>query len=89
MNNIEIEKKYKITNEIYDEIIKYFKIQNINEKLEKQNDIYFSPIHFPFLGGEIDNECLRLRILEDKNILSYKSLFLRCTMNQLIVLNMS
>lgn len=72
MNNIEIEMKYRITNEIYDEIIKYFRIKNINEKLEKQNDIYFSPIHFPFLGGEIDNECLRLRVLENRNIFSYK-----------------
>ncbi len=42
------------------------------KKQKKQNDIYFSPLHFPFLGGEIDNECLRLRILETKNILSYK-----------------
>lgn len=72
MNNIEIEMKYKITKKIYDEIIEYFKIENIKAEVEKQNDIYFSPIHFPFLGGEIDNECLRLRILENKNILSYK-----------------
>ena len=72
MKNIEIEMKYKITNKIYDEIIKYFKIENINSKVEKQNDIYFSPIHFPFLGGKINNECLRLRILENRNILSYK-----------------
>lgn len=48
MNNIEIEMKYKITKKIYDEIIKSFKIENINAEVEKQNDIYFSPIHFPF-----------------------------------------
>lgn len=72
MNNIEIEMKYKITRNIYDEIIEYFKSENINAEVEKQNDIYFSPIYFPFLGGEIDNECLRLRILENRNILSYK-----------------
>lgn len=41
-------------------------------KKEFQNDIYFSPRHFPFFGADIDNECLRLRILENKNILSYK-----------------
>jgi len=72
MNNIEIEMKYKITKEIYDDIVYNFKVENIDAKVEKQNDIYFSPIHFPFLGGEIDNECLRLRILDNKNILSYK-----------------
>lgn len=72
MNNIEIEMKYKITKEIYDEIIEYFETEKIQSNEEKQHDIYFSPIHFPFLGGEIDNECLRLRILGNKNILSYK-----------------
>lgn len=81
MNNIEIEMKYKITEKIYDEIIEYFKIANINAEIEKQNDIYFSPIHFPFFGGEIDNECLRLRILENKNILSYKK-FIPSTNNE-------
>lgn len=81
MNNIEIEMKYKITKKIYDEIIEYFKIGNIKAEVEKQNDIYFSPIHFPFFGGEIDNECLRLRILEDKNILSYKK-FIPPTKNE-------
>ena len=81
MNNIEIEMKYKITKKIYDEIIEYFKIENIKVEVEKQNDIYFSPIHFPFLGGEIDNECLRLRILENKNILSYKK-FIPSTDNE-------
>lgn len=72
MNTIEIERKYKITKKIYDEIIEFFKTRNINAEIENQNDIYFSPTHFPFLGGEIDKECLRLRILENKNILSYK-----------------
>lgn len=72
MNDIEIEKKYKITKEIYEEIIEYFKKENIDYKLEMQNDVYFSPVHFPFFGDKIDNECLRLRILDDRNILSYK-----------------
>lgn len=81
MNNIEIEMKYKITKKIYDEIIEYFRNENIKAEVEKQNDIYFSPIHFPFLGGEIDNECLRLRILENKNILSYKK-FISPTNNE-------
>ncbi len=72
MNNIEIERKYKITKEIYEEIITTLNQEHLSSKKESQNDIYFSPINFPFLGGEIDNECLRLRILKDKNILSYK-----------------
>lgn len=72
MNNIEIEMKYKITKEIYEAIIEYFKLINISSKEEKQNDIYFSPIHFPFLGGKIDNECLRIRVIDERNILSYK-----------------
>lgn len=80
MKNIEIEMKYKITKEIYDEIISYFKINKFKEKVEKQNDIYFSPKHFPFLGGEIDNECLRLRI-DSKNILSYKK-FVKATSDE-------
>ncbi len=72
MSNIEIEMKYRITKEIYDNIFEYFNKEKVESKVEKQNDIYFSPIHFPFLGGEIDNECLRLRVLDSKNILSYK-----------------
>lgn len=72
MNNIEIERKYKITEEIHSEILQSLSITNKSKKTEHQNDIYFTPINFPFFGGEIDNECLRLRILEKKNILSYK-----------------
>lgn len=81
MNNIEIEMKYKITKEIYEEIIKYFKFKNINSKEAKQNDIYFSPIHFPFFGDKIDNECLRIRVIDKKNILSYKK-FIPATVNE-------
>lgn len=72
MKNIEIEAKYKISDEIYDEILNYLIDKKYIEKQEKQNDIYFSPKHFPFFGGDIDNECLRIRILDNKNILSYK-----------------
>lgn len=72
MDGIEIEKKYKITEEIYNEIIKFFDTEKIDASFEYQNDTYFSPLHFPFLGGEIDNECLRLRVINKKNILSYK-----------------
>ena len=47
MNNIEIEMKYKITKKIYDEIIEYFRNENIKAEVEKQNDIYF--LQFIFL----------------------------------------
>ena len=72
MKNIEIERKYKITEVIYNDILDFLSKNNIEMKIEKQNDIYFSPLHFPFFGGEIDNECLRIRVLDNKNILSYK-----------------
>ena len=72
MENIEIERKYKITEDIYNDILDFLSKNNIETKIEKQNDIYFSPLHFPFFGGEIDNECLRIRVLDNKNILSYK-----------------
>ena len=81
MENIEIERKYKITEEIYDDILDFLSKNNIEMKIEKQNDIYFSPLHFPFFGGEIDNECLRIRVLDDKNILSYKK-FIPATDNR-------
>lgn len=72
MENIEIERKYKITEDIYNDILDFLSKNNIDINIEKQNDIYFSPLNFPFFGGEIDNECLRIRVLDDKNILSYK-----------------
>lgn len=70
MKNLEIEQKYKINESIYNEIAKFIEAYNTNIQL--QNDTYFSPIHFPFFGGEIDNECLRVRIIDNKNILGYK-----------------
>lgn len=64
--------KYKITKKIFNEIVEYFNNCDMKIDVKKQHDIYFSPILFPFFGGKIDNECLRIRVLEDKNILSYK-----------------
>ncbi len=49
MQNVEIEKKYQITKEIYDAIVLYFEEKNQTYQLEKQNDIYFSP-SFSFFG---------------------------------------
>ena len=42
MENTEIERKYKITKNIYDEVTELLNNKNLNFKLEKQNDIYFS-----------------------------------------------
>lgn len=72
MKNIEIEAKYIIDDKIYKGIFDYLNDKSYKMEEERQHDIYFSPIHFPFLGGKIDNECLRIRILDNKNILSYK-----------------
>lgn len=47
MKNIEIERKYKITEDIYNDILDFLSKNNIEMKIEKQNDIYFSPLHFP------------------------------------------
>lgn len=75
MSDIEIERKYKINEEIFDKIKKYFAEVDVVGKEEKQNDIYFSPKHFPFFGGNIDNEALRIRILDDRHVLSYKKFY--------------
>lgn len=75
MSDVEIERKYKINEAIFEKIKKYFNDLGVDGKLEKQNDIYFSPQHFPFFGGNIDNEALRIRILDDRNVLSYKKFY--------------
>lgn len=75
MSNIEIERKYRINEELFEGIKEYFDDKKILGKIEKQNDIYFSPEHFPFFGGSIDNEALRIRVLDDKNVLSYKKFY--------------
>lgn len=72
---MEIERKYKINEEIYENIKNYFADRRVDYAIEHQNDIYFSPKHFPFFGGDIDNEALRIRVLGKKNILSYKKFY--------------
>lgn len=71
----EIEIKLEITKEIYENLLETFKKQVLPHKEKEQRDIYFSPQAFPFFGGSIDNECLRIRMLKDKNILSYKKIY--------------
>ena len=72
MKNIEIEAKYIIDESLYRKIEDYFSSNGYTYKEENQHDIYFSPEYIPFFGGEINNEALRIRVLEDKNILNYK-----------------
>lgn len=40
MNELEIEKKYKITKEIYTNIINFFNGENLKGRIEKQNDLF-------------------------------------------------
>lgn len=71
----EIEIKLEITEEEYQGIFTKL-VENASKHSEKeQKDIYFSPRANPFFGNEINDECLRIRILKDKNILSYKRIF--------------
>jgi len=72
MKNIEIESKYIIDKNLYKTIENYFKRNGYTYSEEVQHDIYFSPILCPFFGGKIDNESLRIRKVDDKNILNYK-----------------
>ena len=72
MKNIEIESKYVINEKIYNIIETYFNEKGYDCKVENQYDIYFSPLFTPFFGGKINNEALRIRVLNDKNILNYK-----------------
>ena len=71
----EIEIKLEITENEYDKLLSYLLKNGSNHTKKEQNDIYFSPKYRPFFGGDIDDECLRIRIMKDKNILSYKKIF--------------
>ena len=71
----EIEIKLEITENEYDKLLSYLLKNGSNHTKKEQNDIYFSPKYRPFFGDDIDDECLRIRIMKDKNILSYKKIF--------------
>lgn len=71
----EIEIKIEISEEVYASLLNRFTALSLPHVEKRQKDIYFSPQAFPFFGGDIDNECLRIRVLKDKNILSYKKIF--------------
>ncbi len=71
----EIEVKLEITEKDYEKYLSLLLENGFNHTKKEQNDIYFSPKHRPFFGGDIDDECLRIRIMSDKYILSYKKIF--------------
>ena len=71
----EIEIKLEITKNEYDKLLSYLLKNGSNHTKKEQNDIYFSPKYRPFFGGDIDDECLRIRMMKDKKILSYKRIF--------------
>lgn len=71
----EIEIKLEIEKEEYEKLLSLLSIEGKKHNQKEQKDIYFSPKYRPFFGGDIDDECLRIRIMEDKYILSYKKIF--------------
>lgn len=74
-DSIEIEIKLEIDEIKYEQLLKYFKSQNTKHKNKNQDDIYFSPEIPQFFGGDIDDECIRIRIQKDKYILCYKKIY--------------
>lgn len=74
-DSIEIEAKLEIEKTKYEELMKYFMKENIKHTNKKQHDIYFSPQNPKFFGGDIDDECIRIRIQKNKYILCYKKIF--------------
>ena len=71
----EIEIKLEIEKEEYEKLLSLLSIEGKKHNQKEQKDIYFSPKYRPFFGGDIDDECLRIRIMKDKYILSYKKIF--------------
>ena len=74
-DSIEIEIKLEIEKSKYNELLFLFEKENIEYKTKKQHDIYFSPENPKFFGGDIDDECVRIRIQKVKYILCYKKIF--------------
>ena len=75
-DSIEIEIKLEIEEEQYNSLFNYFSKENNKHINKKQHDIYFSPENPPFFGGDIDDECIRIRIQKDKYILCYKKIYM-------------
>ena len=75
-DSIEIEMKLEIEKNKYEELLKFFKSEKAKHISKKQHDIYFSPEKPAFFGGDIDDECIRIRIQKDKYILCYKKIYM-------------
>ena len=74
-DSIEIEMKLEIEKNKYNELLTFFKTENVKHVKKKQHDIYFSPENPKFFGGEIDDECIRIRVEKNKYILCYKKIY--------------
>lgn len=75
-DSVEIEIKLEIEEEQYKKMYEYFSKEASKHINKKQDDIYFSPENPTFFGGEIDDECIRIRIQKDKYILCYKKIYM-------------
>ena len=73
--NREIEAKLEISKDDYEKYLSFLLENGVQHTKKEQNDIYFSPRYCSFFGGDIDDECLRIRVMKNKNILSYKKIF--------------
>ena len=74
-DSIEIEMKLEIEKNKYDELLKFFKSEKAKHISKKQHDIYFSPENPKFFGGDIDDECIRIRVEKNKYVLCYKKIY--------------
>ena len=74
-DSIEIEVKLEVDESSYIQLIDFLKDKSTKHTTKSQHDIYFSPENPKFFGGEIDDECIRIRIQKDKYILCYKKIF--------------
>ena len=67
--------KIEIEEEKYNELLELLNKENIKHITKKQHDIYFSPENPKFFGGDIDDECIRIRVERNKYILCYKKIY--------------
>lgn len=74
-DSIEIEVKLEIDEEKYKYLIEYLNKEECEHNSKKQYDIYFSPEIPKFFGGNIDDECIRIRVQKGKYILCYKKIY--------------
>ena len=74
-NSIEVEMKIEIEKKQYNELLNSLKAKSSKHIHKVQEDIYFSPQTPSFFGGTIDDECIRIRIQNNKYILCYKKIY--------------